>query len=99
MCAMAIASRFWSRGILISGQYMSLELLPSPDKRVVALPTGHQREASALELTLRALQPYLSRSDVTEVCINQPGHAFLEARAGGQGERLPFAGVEWGRGL
>lgn len=78
---------------------MSLELLPSPDKRVVALPTGHQREASALELTLRALQPYLSRSDVTEVCINAPGHAYLETRTGWRREELPFASFEWCRRL
>ena len=60
----------WSPEILISGPYMRLELLPSLHNRVVSLPTAHQREASSLELTLRALQPNLSRSDVTGVCIN-----------------------------
>jgi type IV secretion system protein VirB11 len=56
-------------------------------------------EASALELTLRALRPYLSRSDVTELCINQPGKAFLETRTGWCCEPVPFATFEWCRRL
>ncbi len=56
-------------------------------------------EASALELTLRALRPYLSRSDVTELCINQPGKAFLETRTGWSCEPVPFATFEWCRRL
>lgn len=52
-------------------------------------------EASALELTLRALRPILARSDVTEICINRPGEAFVETRSGWQREALPFADVDW----
>jgi type IV secretion system protein VirB11 len=56
-------------------------------------------ETSALELTLRALRPILTRSDVTEVCINRPGEAFIETRSGWQREPLPFADVDWCRRL
>lgn len=54
---------------------------------------------SALELTLRALRPLLSRSDVTELSINEPGIAFLETRTGWQREAIPFANFEWCRRL
>jgi len=53
----------------------------------------------ALELTLRALRPYLVRADVTELCINRPGEAFLETRTGWQREALPFADFDWCRRL
>lgn len=56
-------------------------------------------EASALELTLRALRPILARSDVTEICINRPGEGFVETRSGWQREALPFADVDWCRRL
>src|SRR5271155_6261603 len=51
--------------------------------------------ASALDLNLRALRPLLSRSDVTELCINQPGVAFLETREGWEREAVPFADFDW----
>ena len=54
---------------------------------------------SALDLNLRALRPLLSRSDVTEVCINQPGVAFLETRQGWEREVIPFADFDWCRRL
>jgi type IV secretion system protein VirB11 len=54
---------------------------------------------SALELNLRALRPLLSRADVTELCINRPGEAFLETRQGWQREVIPFADFEWCRRL
>lgn len=54
---------------------------------------------SALELTLRALRPLLSRSDVTELCINRPGVVFLETREGWQREAIPFADFDWCRRL
>jgi type IV secretion system protein VirB11 len=56
-------------------------------------------ESSALDLTLRAVRPLLSRSDVTELCINTPGEAFIETREGWQREPLPFADFEWCRRL
>jgi type IV secretion system protein VirB11 len=54
---------------------------------------------SALDLNLRALRPLLNRSDVTELCINQPGFAYLETREGWQRESIPFADFEWCRRL
>jgi type IV secretion system protein VirB11 len=62
-----------------------------------AVPT--RLEASALDLTLMALRPLLARREVTELCINQPGIAFLETREGWQEERVPFATFEWCRRL
>lgn len=56
-------------------------------------------ERSALELTLRALRPWLSNPEVTELCINRPGEAFLELRSGWRRETLPFADFEWCRRL
>jgi type IV secretion system protein VirB11 len=52
-------------------------------------------ELSALELTLRALQPLLRDRDVTEVCINRPREAFVETSAGWRREELPFADFGW----
>jgi type IV secretion system protein VirB11 len=52
-------------------------------------------ELSALDLTLRALRPVLSRPDVTELCINRPGEGFVETSKGWHLELLPFADFEW----
>ncbi len=56
-------------------------------------------EASALELTLRALRPWLADPEVTELCINHPGEAFVETRDGWRHESLPFATFDWCRRL
>ena len=64
-----------------------------------AEPPRAAPDSSALDLTLRALRPLLSRSDVTELCINTPGEAFIETREGWQREPLPFADFEWCRRL
>lgn len=50
---------------------------------------------SALELTLRALRPFLTNGDVMELCINRPNEAFIETRHGWRREQLPFADFEW----
>jgi type IV secretion system protein VirB11 len=50
---------------------------------------------SALELTMRALRPLLSNTDVMELCINRPKEAFLETRDGWHRDSLPFADFEW----
>ncbi len=63
----------------------------------VAVPV--RAESSALDLTLRALRPLLSRADVTELCINCPGIAYLETPRGWCEERLPFADYAWCRRL
>src|SRR6201984_1961212 len=62
-------------------------------------PAAPAATASALELNLRALRPLLARSDVTELCINQPGVAFLETREGWERETIAFADFEWCRRL
>jgi type IV secretion system protein VirB11 len=51
--------------------------------------------SSALELNLRALRPILSDPNVTEVCINGPGEAFIETRSGWERRPLPFADLDW----
>jgi type IV secretion system protein VirB11 len=53
------------------------------------------RDASALDLTLRALRPWLADSDVTELCINRPREAFIETREGWHRESLAFADFDW----
>jgi type IV secretion system protein VirB11 len=63
------------------------------------LTEGNAATTSALDLNLRALRPLLTRSDVTELCINQPGVAFLETREGWQRESIPFADFDWCRRL
>jgi type IV secretion system protein VirB11 len=61
-----------------------------------SLPIASAREdKSALELTMRALRPLLSNTDVMELCINRPMEAFLETRDGWHRESLPFADFEW----
>ena len=55
----------------------------------------HSRESSALDLTLRALRPLLANPEVTELCINRPGEAFVELRTGWRREALPFADFDW----
>ena len=50
---------------------------------------------TALELTLCALRPLLSKSEVTELCINRPGEAFVETTSGWSRETLDFADFDW----
>ncbi len=64
-----------------------------------AAPEIRALERSALELTLRALRPWLSNPEVTELCINRPGEAFLELSSGWRREALPFADFDWCRRL
>jgi type IV secretion system protein VirB11 len=56
-------------------------------------------ERSALDLTLRSLEPLLADPDVTELCINRPHEVFLETRGGWRREVLPFADFDWCRRL
>jgi len=55
--------------------------------------------SSALELTLRALRPLLRDPEVTELCINAPGEAFVETRSGWVRRAVPFADFDWCRRL
>ena len=66
----------------------------SPAPAPVALP-----DSSALDLTLRALRPLLSRPEVTELCINTPHEAFIETGSGWDCLTLPFADFDWCRRL
>jgi len=65
-------------------------MTPSTHPNLTAAP-----DSSALELTLRALRPVLSDPTVTELCINAPGHAFLETHQGWAPLNLPFADFHW----
>ncbi len=56
-------------------------------------------ESSSLELTVRALRPLLCDPNVTELCINTPGEAFIETRQGWERHALPFADFDWCRRL
>jgi type IV secretion system protein VirB11 len=69
----------------------------SPLSEVTSL--GTRADVSALDLNLKFLRPLLSRSDITEVCINQPGKAYVETKAGWCVEELPFATFDWCRRL
>ena len=46
---------------------------------------------SSLSLTWRPLQTILQRKEVTDLCINEPGVAFIETDSGWHREALPFA--------
>jgi type IV secretion system protein VirB11 len=50
---------------------------------------------SSLDLTWRALRPWMSDESVTELCINRPGECFIESSSGWRQERLPFADFDW----
>ena len=54
-------------------------------------------DTSALEQWLAGLKPLLARPEVTELCINRPGEAFIETGAGWQRQQLAFADFEWCR--
>jgi type IV secretion system protein VirB11 len=77
----------------------SVSQLRQPTQGDVVRMMLPRAEASALDLTLMALRPLLARREVTELCINQPGTAFLETRQGWQHEPVPFADFEWCRRL
>jgi type IV secretion system protein VirB11 len=56
-------------------------------------------ESSALELTLKALRPWLDDPTLTELCINRPYEAFIERSTGWERVELPFADFPWCYGL
>src|SRR6202035_5501402 len=102
--ATAIASRCWSRAMLISGRCMSCAPPPpaveafsraSASGAPAPAPAAGS-ELSALDLTLRALRPLLADPEVTELCINRPREIFIETRAGWRGvfRSTRRAGVE-----
>ena len=59
--------------------------MPAPDEETVHAAFVRPpavAESSALDLTLRALRPVLTDREVTEICINRPGEAYVETREG-----------------
>lgn len=56
-----------------------------------------QSEPSALELTLRPLQPLLQDESITEICVNEPGSVFVESRHGWRCEPLAALDYPWCR--
>lgn len=52
-------------------------------------------EPSSLALFLGPLAPLLDDPQVTEICINQPGTAFVERQSGWTQDALPFATFDW----
>jgi len=52
-------------------------------------------ELSSLTLTLGALGPLLATPEVTEICINRPGEAFLETSTGWRQVSAGFASFDW----
>lgn len=71
----------------------------APPMPSAAARPNTRHESSALDLTLRALRPILARPDVTEVCVNRPGEAFIETRRGWERESIAFADLDWCRRL
>lgn len=58
-------------------------------------PAPAPAEPSALALTLLELDPILAGAGVTELCINRPHEAFVEAAGGWYRLPLAFASFEW----
>jgi type IV secretion system protein VirB11 len=54
-------------------------------------------DVSTLALHVRPLQAWLTDPAVTELCINEPGTAFIETHAGWREESAPFADADWCR--
>ena len=50
---------------------------------------------STLGLTLRVLERFLDDPEVTELCINRPGEAFVETAGGWRREPMPELSFEW----
>ena len=50
---------------------------------------------TSLALFLGPLSRLLGDTDVTEICINEPGVAFVERQSGWTREELPFASFDW----
>lgn len=58
-------------------------------------PPRAQAEPSSLSLFLEPMAALLDDPEVTEICINRPGFAFVERSSGWAQQALPFASFEW----
>ncbi|VTY37683.1 Type IV secretion system protein VirB11 [Xylophilus ampelinus] len=83
---------------------MRFEPTPNPRDRAgaegttgAAAPTAKtaQDAPSSLSLFLGPLGRLLEDPEVTEICINEPGTAFVERQSGWSREELPFASYDW----
>ena len=54
-------------------------------------------ESTSLALTVRPLRPILANPEVTELCINRPGEAYVETLRGWSCLPVPFADLDWCR--
>jgi type IV secretion system protein VirB11 len=54
-----------------------------------------QTENTALSLILNCVHGFLRNADITEICINRPGAAFIETRSGWHYESLPELDFNW----
>ncbi|PZQ77700.1 MAG: P-type DNA transfer ATPase VirB11 [Variovorax paradoxus] len=54
-----------------------------------------EKAPSSLSLFLGPLGRLLEDHEVTEICINEPGTAFVERQSGWSREDLPFASYDW----
>jgi type IV secretion system protein VirB11 len=52
-------------------------------------------EPSTLALTLRMLERFLDDPEITELCINRPGEAFIETTSGWRRETMPEVSFDW----
>jgi type IV secretion system protein VirB11 len=69
---------------------------PAPARELAAAaPVGSAEPPSSLALFLEPLAWLLDDPQVTEICINEPGQAFVERQSGWTREDLPFASFEW----
>lgn len=71
---------------------------PSPSANVIPFgeePRHETAEPSSLDHFLVPMRPLLADADVTEICINRPGEAFVERPAGWNREAIPYATYDW----
>jgi type IV secretion system protein VirB11 len=66
---------------------------------VVLLADDHSTadvpEPSSLDHFLAPMRDLLADGDVTEICINRPGEAFVERQSGWSRERLAYVTYDW----
>lgn len=80
----------------MSSASLSSVVTSSSDATARASPAqGIHNYQTSLAMTLRPLAPWLSRPEVTEICINRPGELFVESQSGWQREAMPGATFDW----
>jgi type IV secretion system protein VirB11 len=66
-----------------------------PQPASASVPNSGDEDHSALSLTLLPLRPLLDDPELTELCINRPGEAYIERASGWERTALPYASFEW----